>query len=91
MDFHRTPRDMARVLVQYIPCNRKVQSEVMSHFGVKLDLSAIIEIRTAEDNRGKKYQTGIDHSVVWMDERVSNNMDKANRKFVAAICMARAA
>lgn len=88
MDFHQTPRAMARVLVQYIPCNRKIQSEIVSHFGSNIDLSSIQQLRQSYE-RKLQHDTKHDASVVWMDERHTNDMDEANKCFVHALTNAR--
>ena len=84
MDFHQSPRAMARVLVQYIACDKRVRSEVLSHFGGGLDLSAIAEIRLRHTNK-LKHDARRDDSVTWMDQRFATQMDAANRRFVRAL------
>lgn len=91
MEFYSNPHEMARVLCQYIPCDRKVQREIAASMGVRLAISVIRSERVIVENRDKKFVKGFDRSVVWMDERHENNMDAANRNFVTAIMLARAA
>jgi len=89
MIFHSSPRAMAATLVQYIPCDRKIQQEVLVSLDVRLDMDAIAMIR----KRANKPMAEIkrDDSVTRMDELLQNNMDAANRAFVRAIANARIA
>jgi len=92
MDFHNDATSMARVLVQYIPSNLTVQREVEASLGVKLHISAIVRLRSTYHNiKEHRSVRGFDTSVVWMDERHENDMNKANRRFVAALTNARVA
>lgn len=90
MDFHQSPRAMARVLVQYIACDRRIQSEVMTDFGVRLDPSAIAEIRLRYLN-SLKHDARHSRSVSDADARLLRDMNKSNRLFVAALDQAKAA
>lgn len=47
MDTHRSPEAMARCLVSYIPCDKRVRSEVYVAFGSSPGLDTIREIRRA--------------------------------------------
>jgi len=91
MDYHTTPHAMARVLVQYMPSNLAIQREIEASLGTRLHISVISEIRGVFERSANKWPRDYDKSVVWMDERHENTMDAANRNFVAALTLARAA
>ncbi|MDT0507519.1 hypothetical protein [Novosphingobium sp. MMS21-SN21R] len=92
MDYHNSPNDMARVLVQYIGSPTRVRSEVLSNLGSSPSVTEISRMRAVyERSASRRNIRDFDSSVVWMDERYANNMDRANRAFVAAIYQARAA
>lgn len=91
MDYHTDADAMARVLVQYIPCDKKVCSEVYVNLNVRMSLDAIALIRAKHERQLARRNRPFDASVVWMDERLANDMDDANRKFVSAIYRAMAA
>ncbi len=85
-DYHNSPNDMARVLVQYIASPTRVRSEVLSSFGGAPTLTDISRMRsTYERSVSRRHIRDFDRTVVWMDERHQRNMDLANRLFVAAL------
>lgn len=91
MDYHTDVDAMARVLVQYIPCDKKVRSEIYVNLNVQMSLDAIAKIRATHERQLLRRNRPFDASVVWMDERFANDMNDANRKFVSAIFRAKAA
>jgi hypothetical protein len=91
MIYHNSPYDMAKVLVQYIRCDKRVQSEILANYESSPCINAIAELRASHERRITRHSTGYDNTVVWMDKRYENDMDKANRAFVRALTNARIA
>lgn len=90
-EFHNSPNAMARVLVQYMPCDKQVHREVNAHYDNAPTLETIATMRARHKRAISNHQREHDSSVVWMDERYTNNMEAASKRLALAIIKARAA
>ncbi len=83
-DFHRTPEAMARTLVQYISCDRRVRSEVQANFLTRMSLGHIAEIRASWErplNHIEPYKVHEGYS----PSQASDALARANVLFVQAM------
>ena len=90
-EFHNSPEDMARVLVQYMPCDLQIQREVAASLNSKIELRTITALRESHKRRIARSPLSQDNTVVWMDERYTKDMAKASQRLALAIIRARAA
>ena len=90
-EFHTTPEDMVKCLVQYMPCDKQVQREIYASLNSKIDLRTIQAFRAQWQRRMMRTPLDQDNTVVWMDERYTNDMAKASERLALAIMRARAA
>lgn len=91
-EFHNDAIAMARVLVQYIPSNKRIQREIHASLNVLVGDCEISRLRSAyARSEQRRHIRDFDRSVVWMDERFENDMNKANQKFVSALLREKAA
>lgn len=90
-EFHNSPNDMARVLVQYIDSNEKVCREIASHYDNTPCVQTVASFRHAYKTKMRRAQCDYDRTVVWMDERYEKNMAQANDAFLSALKRERAA
>ena len=90
-EYHNSPNAMARVLVQYMPCDNQVHREVHAHYDNAPTLETIATMRARHKRAISNHQRQHDSSVVWMDERYSNNMAEASQRLAMAVLKARAA
>ncbi len=85
MEYHNSPNAMAKCLVQYIDCNERIRREVMATFDSAPCVETIRSYRATYQRPLVRSARDFDRTVVWMDERYTNDMNAANRRFVAAI------
>jgi len=90
-EFHNSPNDMARVLVQYIDSNEQICREIASHYDNAPCPQTVASYRHAYKTKMRRAQRDYDRTVVWMDERYEKNMAEANRRFLCALYSARRA
>lgn len=90
-EFHTTPEDMVKCLVQYMPCDKQVQREIYASLNSKIDLRTIQAFRAQWQRRMKRSHLDQDNTVVWMDDRYTRDMVKASERLALAIMKARAA
>jgi Iap family predicted aminopeptidase len=76
---------MAKCLVQYIDCAERIHREVSAQYDNAPCVETIRRYRATYNRQMLRSPNQHDASVVWMDERYQNNMDEANRRFVAAL------
>lgn len=83
------PEAMAKTLLQYIPCDAKVQREVQATLGVKLHLSSIKEWRHGYTyhKAAAKRMAGrpADKTLVDSDKKYLGSMEKQSAAFVSRI------
>ena len=91
MIFHNSPNDMAKVLVQYIDCAHKIHREIMAHYDKSPCIETIRMYRATYNRRMLRSPIDHDPTVVWMDERYTDDMAKASQRLARAIIRARAA
>lgn len=90
-EFHRDPETMAKCLVQYIACDRRVRREIRAHFLSNLPLRRIAEIRMADQRERELMRRGpvaknMDQTAWdWTGARYAAEMDRASILFVNAI------
>ena len=85
IEFYNSSDDMARALVSYIPCDKRVQSEIAASYGTiryAPSLANIRIIRKRYERERDREPAMYDASVVWMDERYQSDMEAANDMFV---------
>lgn len=90
-EFHNSPNDMARVLVQYIDSNERICREIASHYDNSPCVQTVASYRHAYKTKMRRAQRDYDRTVVWMDERYEKNMAQANDAFLSALKRERAA
>lgn len=90
-EFHNSPNDMARVLVQYVDCAQKIHREVLAQYGKAPCVETIRGYRRTYQRRMMRTPLDQDNTVVWMDERYTRDMVKASERLAMAIMKARAA
>ncbi len=90
-EFHTTPEDMVKCLVQYMPCDKQVQREIYASLNSKIDLRTIQAFRAQHNRRIMRSPLEQDNTVIWMDERYTNDMAKASERLALAIMRAKAA
>lgn len=88
---HDTPEAMARCLVSYIACDRKVRSHILSEFHSAPSLQTIARIRAVHQSevarlrRGKLAPGYTAKGFDWRGDRLRADMDIVSRVFVRAI------
>lgn len=95
---HKDPEAMARVLVSYIACDRKVRSAILTEFNSAPGLPSIADIRArheAEVRRFKRGRIGDSNYAAssWLTERhqIERDMEIASAVFVRSIMQERGA
>ena len=89
-EFHNDVDDMVKCFVQYMPCDKQVQREVAA-CGRSVELRTIQAFRAQWQRRMMRTPLEQDNTVVWMDERYTNDMAEASQCLALAIMRARAA
>ena len=84
-EFHTTPEDMVKCLVQYMPCDKQVQREIYASLNSKIDLRTIQAFRAQWQRRMMRTPLDQDDTVVKEDKKYSRNMNAANQRFVCAL------
>lgn len=88
---HSDTEAMARVLVQYIACDKRVQSEIRAHFISAPSLSTIREIREQHHRIARRMKEGTkakgDDALGWdwRGDAYQDRMARASAGFVKAI------
>ncbi|MCW1431378.1 hypothetical protein [Novosphingobium sp. JCM 18896] len=85
LEAHRSPEAMARVLVRYIPCDRKVRSEILTEFLNAPGLRRIAEIREMQSRPMLDYDKYDERGFDWRGEQMRADADIASQVFVAAL------
>lgn len=95
---HKDPEAMARVLVSYIACDRKVRSAILTEFNSAPCLSSIASIRAKHINDVQRFRRGrigcADYAASsWLTERhqIERDMEIASAVFVKSITKERGA
>lgn len=88
---HSDTEAMARVLVQYIDCDRRVQNEIRANFISAPCLSTIREIREQHHRMARRMKEGTKAAGEdalgwdWRGDKCEERMAKASNAFVKAI------
>ena len=83
-EFHTTPEDMVKCLVQYMPCDKQVQREVAA-CGRSVELRTVAAFRAQWQRRMMRTPLDHDETVVKEDKKYTRKMNGANQRFVCAL------
>lgn len=88
---HKDAETMARCLVGYIACDRRIQREIRTEFDSPIGLDRIAQIRRerhhaeCQHRRGKLGKDDDQRGWDWRGERNAETMERASSSFIRAI------